>query len=304
MRLRVHAQFTVIVALATAIVALGEGQAPASAQEVASAARAGRRIVAIGDVHGDLAHTRESLKLAGVIDASDHWVAGNATFVQTGDVMDRGDDVRAILDLLRNLEKEASAAGGRAIELIGNHEMFNLVGDQASASPADMASFGGEEARRAAFSPSGDYGAWLRTHKAVVIVDDTVFVHGGITPEMARLGEDAMNAGVLAYLNGGPQSSFVGRDGPLWFRGYAREAAPDACSLLGQALETLHVRRMVVGHTPSDDGRVIASCEGRVIDIDSGISASFGTHPSALEITDGDAWATYATGKVDLPDPK
>ena len=73
--------------------------------------------------------------------------------------------------------------GEERSKLLGNHEMFNLVGDQASASPADLASFGGAEARLVLFSQKGEYGAWLRTHKIAVIVDDTVFVHAGITPE-------------------------------------------------------------------------------------------------------------------------
>jgi hypothetical protein len=48
----------------------------------------------------------------------------------------------------------------------------------------------------------------------------------------------------------------------------------------------------------------VAPCDGRLIDIDTGISAYGGIHPSALEITDGDAWAVYPRGRVDLPDPK
>jgi hypothetical protein len=61
---------------------------------------------------------------------------------------------------------------------------------------------------------------------------------------------------------------------------------------------------MVVGHTPSDDGQMVAPCDGHLIGIDTGISASFGVHPSALEIKNGDAWAIYPSGRVDLPDPK
>ncbi len=316
---RRRVRFALIAVLIAAVVSLCEGreaapiQAPAPAtagtEAVASSAALStpwpHRIVAVGDLHGDLAHTRESLRLVDVIDASDHWAAGNATFVQIGDVMDCGNGVRAILDLLRNLEKEAAAAGGRAVELIGNHETFNLVGDQASASAVDMASFGGEEARRALFSQTGEYGAWLRTHKTIVIVDDTVFVHGGITPEMATLGVDALNAGVLAYLNGGPLSPFLDRqNGPLWFRGYIQAPTPETCSRLDQALRILGARRMVVGHTPSDDGLMVAPCGGHLIGIDTGISDPYGIHSSALEIMNGDAWAVYPGGRIDLPDPR
>jgi hypothetical protein len=315
-RLRVRVALAAV--LLAALVSLCEGKAAAPIQAQATAtvgtwaaapaasAKTGQhRIIAVGDLHGDLAHTRESLRLAGVIDASDHWAAGNATFVQIGDVMDRGDDVRAILDLLRNLEGEAAAAGGRVIMLIGNHEVYSLVGDQASATRADIASFGGNEARRALFSPTGEYGAWLRTHNTVVIVDDIVFVHGGLTPEMARHGVDALNAGILAYLNGGPEFPFLDRrNGPLYFRGYVQGFDPDTCPRLAQALQVLGVRRMVVGHTPSDDGLMVAPCGGHLIGIDTGISESLGNHSSALEIINGDAWAVYPGGRIDLPDPK
>ena len=60
----------------------------------------------------------------------------------------------------------------------------------------------------------------------------------GLTPDMARLGVDALNAGVLAYLNGGPLSPFLDRrSGPVWFRGYVSNPAPDACARLEEALQ-------------------------------------------------------------------
>jgi hypothetical protein len=38
---------------------------------------------------------------------------------------------------------------------------------------------------RAAFAPNGQYGRWLRQRAAVLRVGDTIFLHGGIHPEMA-----------------------------------------------------------------------------------------------------------------------
>ena len=70
------------------------------------------RIVAIGDLHGDIDAARRALKLAGAIDDNDHWIGGTLVVVQTGDVLDRGDDEQAILDLLTRLEGEATRAGG------------------------------------------------------------------------------------------------------------------------------------------------------------------------------------------------
>jgi hypothetical protein len=37
---------------------------------------------------------------------------------------------------------------------------------------------------RQAFSPSGKYGKWLRMQDAVTQVDDTIFLHGGLSPEL------------------------------------------------------------------------------------------------------------------------
>ena len=69
---------------------------------------AAERIVAIGDLHGDLDATRQALLLAGAIDENDHWVGGEMTVVQTGDQLDRDDQEQAILELLDRLQGEAS----------------------------------------------------------------------------------------------------------------------------------------------------------------------------------------------------
>jgi hypothetical protein len=46
-----------------------------------------RRIVGIGDLHGDLPNALKVLKMTGVLDENDHW-SGNVDFlVQTGDII-------------------------------------------------------------------------------------------------------------------------------------------------------------------------------------------------------------------------
>src|SRR5579862_5552978 len=50
-----------------------------------------KRLVAIGDVHGDAAAARAVLRLAGAIDDHDAWIGGDLVVVQLGDVLDRGD---------------------------------------------------------------------------------------------------------------------------------------------------------------------------------------------------------------------
>ena len=63
------------------------------------------RIVAVGDVHGAYDRYIEILKVAGVIDQNDRWAGGATHFVQLGDIVDRGNDSRKVLDFLRRLER-------------------------------------------------------------------------------------------------------------------------------------------------------------------------------------------------------
>ncbi len=91
------------------------------------AATLAERVVAIGDVHGDYDAFIGILQTAGLIDADLHWSGGDTTFVQTGDLLDRGSRTRPVLDLMMRLQEEAPQQGGRVIALLGNHEAMNLL---------------------------------------------------------------------------------------------------------------------------------------------------------------------------------
>ncbi|KAI7757888.1 hypothetical protein M8C21_032457 [Ambrosia artemisiifolia] len=91
----------------------------------------GRRIVAVGDLHGDLAKARCALELAGVLssDGRDVWTGQETVLVQLGDILDRGEDEIAILSLLRSLQIQAKEHGGAVFQVNGNHETMNVEGD-------------------------------------------------------------------------------------------------------------------------------------------------------------------------------
>ncbi|KAL6967752.1 Glycosylated integral ER membrane protein [Sarracenia purpurea var. burkii] len=91
----------------------------------------GRRIVAVGDLHGDLAKARCALEIAGVLssDGRDLWTGGETVLIQVGDILDRCDDEIAILSLLRSLDIQAKATGGAVFQVNGNHETMNVEGD-------------------------------------------------------------------------------------------------------------------------------------------------------------------------------
>lgn len=48
-----------------------------------------RRIVAVGDLHGDMPNAQRVLQMAGVVDANGDWSGEVDYFVQTGDIIDR-----------------------------------------------------------------------------------------------------------------------------------------------------------------------------------------------------------------------
>ena len=102
---------------------------------------AAARLVALGDLHGDLGKTLRALRVAGVVDARGRWSGGETVVVQVGDQLDRGGDEIAILHLLERLQGEARAAGGAVHVLNGNHETINSDGRFRYASAEGMQEF-------------------------------------------------------------------------------------------------------------------------------------------------------------------
>ena len=75
------------------------------------------RVVAIGDLHGDLQKTVIALKLAGVLSISTEgtplWCGGDTIIVQLGDILDRGDH-----DLSRHPPRKRRGAFSKARQRI------------------------------------------------------------------------------------------------------------------------------------------------------------------------------------------
>jgi hypothetical protein len=154
-----------------------------------------------------------------------------------------------------------------------------------------------------AFGPDGDYGQWLRTRDAMVVINGIAFIHGGASPEVASLGCEAINArvhrelGTLAPNNPALNETLIaGEDGPLWYRGLVDETPPLPDEQIDAILEALGVGAIVVGHTPTQDARIVVHHDGRVFQIDTGMAnGEFypGGVPSALEFSQGAVTAVY-----------
>lgn len=246
------------------------------------------RLVAIGDVHGDLAATRRVLRLAGILDGNDKWVGGATVVVQTGDVLDRGDDEGEIIALFERLEVDSAAAGGRFIWLLGNHELMNGAGDFRYVTPNGMADFdtgsGGEAGRRAAFLPGGAMATILGRQRTSIIVGDIVFAHAGFRSEWAENAE-TMSGEDACWLLGGDAKprALLDSESPVWTRVFGYEAP---CKLVAESLAALGAKRMVVGHTVQPNGITMA-CDQTLFRIDVGMSAHYGGKASALEFLHG-----------------
>jgi hypothetical protein len=246
---------------------------------------AARRIVAIGDLHGDLGAARAALRLAGAIDAEDRWIGKDLTIVQIGDEIDRGDEDKEVLELFDRLAAEAPKAGGAVIPLLGNHELMNAAGDLRYVTPGSMQAFGGEDARRAAFAPGSPLARMLGTRKIYAIVGDTIFVHGGVLPAHVDAGLDTLDAEAHAWLVGERAEKptvLTDQESMLWTRRYGHE--PD-CAALGEVLARLKLRRMVVAH--SVQPHVNAGCDGKIWRVDVGLAHIYGG-PTEVLLLEGE----------------
>ena len=75
---------------------------------------------------------------------------------------------------------------------------------------------------RLAWSPSGELGQWAARNPAVVRINGTLFVHGGLSGEYAKIPMDELNrrvAAAMAAADDGPKSVLNDALGPLWYSG-------------------------------------------------------------------------------------
>lgn len=213
---------------------------PASTAGAAQQVRWGNvdRVVAFADVHGAYAELVALLQSVGVVDAELRWSAGKTHLVSLGDLLDRGDDSRKVMDLLMRLQQEAAAAGGQVHVVVGNHEAMNVLGDLRYVSRGDYAQYVGDEdaasrdeqrrqflarnpgksdadfdrvfppgyfGQRKLLGPDGKYGRWILAQPAIIVVNDTVYMHGG--PSLALGGRSIAqldldyDAAVTGYLS-------------------------------------------------------------------------------------------------------
>ena len=175
-----------------------------------------KRIIVIGDIHGDWDMIIKALKIAKLIDKNKNWIGGETVVVQVGDQVDRcrysgvpcnnkgatspdeGNDWK-ILQYFTKLHHQAQKVGGAVYSLIGNHELMNVKGDFRYVSYEGLREFDnfkkpdgtiikdGEEARRWAFNFGNPVSEFLAcTRQVALVIGSNLFVHAGVLPKIAK----------------------------------------------------------------------------------------------------------------------
>ena len=103
-----------------------------------------------------------------------------------------------------------------------------------------------------------------------------------------------------------PRRTLVaGENGPLWYRGLAKEDETLFAPALEQILEAMDARAIVVGHTVTVTGRIQDRFGGRVVMIDAGMAPAYEGSLAALEIdAEGRMTAVYPDAREVIERPR
>lgn len=263
-------------------------------------------IAVITDVHGQYDVYINQLISNGIIDSNLKWKFGKGHLVYLGDAFDRGDRVTEVLWHLFSLEKQAAMAGGMVHFILGNHELMVLDEDLRFINEKykNVEAISGIKYSDL-YSENSVLGKWLRSKPVMITINDIIFVHGGISSELAHRN---MN---IRQINQVFSDSIVGKDiwlageneeliflagdnGPLWYRGYFTDSTFSESSL-DSILVFYDKAHIVVGHTTHKEMKSLFN--NKVLGIDAGIMYD---QPGAILIyKEGCFYKGSVTGKRD-----
>jgi Calcineurin-like phosphoesterase. len=235
-----------------------------------------KKILVVGDVHGEYDILIRLLKGAKVIDEELNWIWGDGHVVFIGDIFDRGDKVTESLYLIKKLQRQAKANKGRLHFLLGNHEIMVLMDDARYIAPKYK-----KMSKRLMinyprfFKEDTELGKWLRSLNSTVKINDLLFVHGGISPEMIEkdMSLTQINEEIRMSLkpdHGKTQAELMKEvyfpGNPLWYRGYlikTRNYSIITDEELDRVLNYYSVKKIFFGHTEVETIRFLK--EGKLV---------------------------------------
>jgi len=158
---------------------------------------------------------------------------------------------------------------------------------------------------RQAWSLNGEYGKWVENNQVAIQVNDTIFLHGGISEKYCKFSLQSLTEQVIAGMKINDPTIVTAMNdplGPVWYRGLAEE--DEANEIYSQTLDNILARygakRIVIGHTPTG-GIVWPRFDQRVVANDTGIATHYGSHKGILELTPEGATAIYGDQRISLP---
>ncbi|MEJ5315547.1 MAG: ankyrin repeat domain-containing protein [Tenuifilum sp.] len=228
------------------------------------------KIFAVGDVHGEYDSLAKLLFSNSIVDKNLNWIFGDGHLVFIGDLVDRGERVTEVLWLVYRLTEQAELSGGRVYTLMGNHETIILNNDNRYIHEKyQILTRGNKISYSDLFSKNVWPGAMVRNFKAGIVIDSILFVHAGISYQLAQKNIPLVRMNQLLDKLYNPDNSFLidpdvflnelnlifSEYGLLWYRGYLLQTPtiPKATqSEISYVLKTFGANQMVIGHTEVD----------------------------------------------------
>ncbi|HAN78748.1 MAG TPA: hypothetical protein DCQ31_13790 [Bacteroidales bacterium] len=221
------------------------------------------KIIAVGDVHGNFDQVSNLLINNQVIDSAYNWTWGKGHLVFIGDIFDRGEKVTQTLWLIVKLSLQAQQAGGNVHLLLGNHELLALTGDYRYLHKNYYNLCNNLAIEYAElFNDSSFLGKFIRKSKIAVTINGNLFVHAGISPEIANNFESVEQinqfaAGIFQQNDSIKQADLLRSfAGPLWYRGFIglNDGMP---TISNENIENIthkyQVKRIISGHTEVEE---------------------------------------------------
>ena len=230
--------------------------------------KSSRPIYVIGDIHGHIEKLVRLLQQIQLIDAAHAWTGGTATLWFIGDLVDRGPDSIAVLDLVMRLQTEAATIGGTVTSLLGNHEMLLLAAYRFGRRSTGLGctfltrwkSNGGK--RKDIARLTLQHLDWMAQLPAMVLIDNYLLMHAD-APLYIQCGHtvDEVNATFNQLL--GKSDALAWEE---MLEDFARRGAflyPYGTYFAQRVLEIFGGKNLIHGHTPIN---IMRSCSPQKVD--------------------------------------
>ncbi len=156
---------------------------------------------------------------------------------------------------------------------------------------------------RLAWQAGGDFNDWVSNHNSIIRINDMLFMHAGLGPDMLDKSLTEINDRIRAEILGAydmDDSLGDSQTGPLWYRGLATNPETSESEHVRNLLDTYKVKTVIVGHTPNL-GIITPRFGGSVIITDTGISAYYGGQLASMLVENGERFALQDGEKISLP---